>query len=358
MNGLPFQLPDLSTAIVAGELSPRLANGGDYTPLEDFVEMVKALPDESREVFHLAINGQVIADPMEDYLSHPFVSSSQLKAALTSPRHFKKSREEKKEGKQARHFELGTFIHEAILEPERFAKVVVEPKAGRNNLDGLNTLVEFYAGLVGVSEVGGGVKMAELKEQLESLIAEAKQQGYEVVSAADKEVIDAIRESIVEYGGGLIPRIMRHAQMETSMYYNDTEHGIGVRIRPDGIVLDENLGANIVVSVKTTNAQNLNLFMRDCTKYRYALAEGMYLEVASRATGRKFTGTLMIMAQTVAPYNVAAIYWSLDDLNKGLEEYHRAIPIAKRVLETGEAPGFEVLAEDGNIGIIESFITH
>lgn len=351
----PFVILDLANATVVEELSPQLANGGDYTPLDVFVELVKKLPEQTKQVYHLAINGNVIADPMEHYLSHPYVSSSQLKAALSSPRHFKKSREPK-EDKRTRHFELGTFTHEAILEPERFDKVVVEPKAGRNTIEGLTELVNFYARLIGKDIAVAGAKMTMLRETLDSLIAEAKQQGYEAVSAADMEVIQAIKDSLAEYGGGIIPRIMRHAQTETSMYYNDREHGLGVRIRPDGILLEENLGTNIIISVKTTSVQSVNLFMRDCIKHRYALAEGMYIDVATKATGRKFTGTLMIMAQTVEPYNVAAIYWSLDDLNAGLADYYRAIPIAKSVLETNEAPGFEILAEDDNLGIIESFI--
>lgn len=353
----PFPIIDLASVTVGGELLPQLANGGDYTPLDKFVELVRALPENRKLVHPLAINGNVIADPMECYLSHPYVSSSQLKAALSSPRHFKKSREPK-EDKRARHFELGTFTHEAILEPERFDKVVVEPKAGRNTIEGLTELVNFYARLIGKDIAIVGAKMTMLRETLDSLIAEAKQQGYEVVSAADMEVIQAIKDSLAEYGGGIIPRIMRHAQTETSMYYNDREHGLGVRIRPDGILLEENLGTNIIISVKTTSAQSVNLFMRDCIKHRYALAEGMYIDVATKATGRKFTGTLMIMAQTVEPYNVAAIYWSLDDLNAGLADYYRAIPIAKSVLETNEAPGFEILAEDDNLGIIESFINN
>lgn len=353
----PFPIIDLTSATVGGELLPQLANGGDYTPLDKFVELVRALPENRKLVHHLAINGNVIADPMECYLSHPYVSSSQLKAALSSPRHFKKSREPK-EDKRARHFELGTFTHEAILEPERFDKVVVEPKAGRNTIEGLTELVNFYARLIGKDIAIVGAKMTMLRETLDSLIAEAKQQGYEAVSAADMEVIQAIKDSLAEYGGGIIPRIMRHAQTETSMYYNDREHGLGVRIRPDGILLEENLGTNIIISVKTTSAQSVNLFMRDCIKHRYALAEGMYIDVATKATGRKFTGTLMIMAQTVEPYNVAAIYWSLDDLNAGLADYYRAIPIAKSVLETNEAPGFEILAENDNLGIFESFINN
>lgn len=352
-----FPIPDLSTATVADDLGSRLANGGEYTSLDTFAELVRALPDTTREVYHLAINGNVMQDPMECYLSHPFVSSSQLKAALNSPRHFLASRKPKEE-KQARHFELGTFIHEAILEPARFDKVVVEPKAGRNTIQGMAELVKFYAEITSQESIVIGNKMDAMRKQVEELAAEATAQGFEVVSAADMAVIEQIRESIAEYGGGIIPRIMRHAQTETSMYYNDRELGLGVRIRPDGILLDENLGANVVVSVKTTSAQNLNLFMRDCVKHRYALAEGMYLDVATKATGRKFSGTLMIMAQTVEPYNVAAIYWSIDDLNAGLADYYRAIPIAREVLTTGNAPGYEMLAEEEHLGIIESFITN
>lgn len=352
-----FPIPDLSTATVADDLGSRLANGGEYTSLDTFAELVRALPDTTRDVYHLAINGHVIQDPMECYLSSPMVSSSQLKSALNSPRHFAASRNPK-EGKQARHFELGTFTHEAILEPSRFDKVVVEPKAGRNTIQGMAELVKFYAEITSQEGVVIGNKMDALRKQVEELAAEATAQGIEVVSATDMAVIEQIRTSINEYGGGIIPRIMRHAQTETSMYYRDREEGIDLRIRPDGILLDENLGANVIVSVKTTSTQNLNLFMRDCIKHRYGLAEAMYLDVATKATGRKFSGTLMIMAQTVEPYNVAAIYWSLSDLNAGFADYFRAMPIAKQVLATGIAPGYEVMAEDNHLGIIESYINN
>lgn len=351
----PFKVFDLSTASVGSEMLPRLANGIEYLPLHNFVELLKAIP-ESVEPRTLSMGASVVADPMECYLSSEYVASSQLKQALNSERHFLLSREPNEDEERANHFELGTFIHEAILEPARFEMVKVEPSAKRNTIEGLRTLVDFYASLVGGEMSPDGDKKDKLTARLEALTKDVRSRGIEVVTAANYEVIKAIRKSITEYADGVIPRIMSIAQVETSMYLADEEHDLNVRIRPDGILSEENFGANVIISVKTTSSGSLTAFMRDCVKHRYALAEGMYLEVASKVTGRNFGGTLMIMAQTVKPYNVAAIYWTREDLDAGIEEYHRAIPIAREVLLTGKARGYEALAADGDLGIIESFL--
>ena len=49
---VPFAILDLANATVGEELSPQLANGGDYTPLDDFVELIKKLPEQTKQVHH------------------------------------------------------------------------------------------------------------------------------------------------------------------------------------------------------------------------------------------------------------------------------------------------------------------
>ena len=52
-------------ATVADDFGAQLANGGEYTSIDKFAELVSTLSDETKEVYHLAINGHVIQDPME-----------------------------------------------------------------------------------------------------------------------------------------------------------------------------------------------------------------------------------------------------------------------------------------------------
>lgn len=126
-----------------------------------------------------------------------------------------------------------------------------------------------------------------------------------------------------------------------------------MKIRPDGLLLEENFGVNAILSVKTTNATSVEAFMRDCAKYRYELAEGMYLKVAGEITGREFTATLMVMAQTVLPFQVAVFYWDAEDLQVGKYKYAQALDIVKQCRAADTWPGFDAKAEEGAHGIIQ-----
>ena len=198
-----------------------------------------------------------------------------------------------------------------------FAKVRVLPDANRSTREGLYDLVRFYGDTLGLpwGYDLDAMKIQGLRGVLRDL--EIARRGYRATRSSGRRIglsIDVIRASYMTYGDGILPRLMRHAKVETSMYGRDAATGLPVKIRPDGIILSESLGVNLIVSVKTTSATSVETFLRDCAKYRYELAEGMYLDVASEITGRPFSGTLMIMAQTVMPYQIAAIYWDAGGL--------------------------------------------
>ena len=107
------------------------------------------------------------------------------------------------------------------------------------------------------------------------------------------------------------------------------KRGLNVRVRPDYFNVEENIGVNAVISFKTTRADDLGKFYYDCAKLKYELSEGMYQEVMSSVTGRNFNVTIMIMLQTVEPYDVAVLFWSPDDLANGKYKYRYALSIVK-----------------------------
>ena len=79
----------------------------------------------------------------------------------------------------------------------------------------------------------------------------------------------------------------------------------------------------------------------------------MYLEVAEAATGRPFTATIMIVVQTVPPFAVAALVWDGEDLEIGKYKYHQSLLTVSDCIESGKYPGFDVYAEQGNMGFID-----
>lgn len=341
----------------AVELSPLQFDRAEYTPFEEFIMRLSSLPEKPQRVrnYALSIHGRVANDRMENYLKHEGESSSLLKEALKSPRHYLVARNMEITPRNTDHFELGTFAHMAILEPTRFERVIVEPKASRGQIAGVCSLIEFYSDLLAIPQTAifSTMKLGELRDLLASLEMEADARGYTAIPADYASIIRAMKVSFNTYGGGILPRIMRHVKTETSMYGRDASTGLRVKIRPDGLLLEENFGMNAILSVKTTSATSVEAFMRDCAKFRYELAEGMYLKVASEITGRRFTGTVMIMAQTVMPYQVAVFYWDAEDLQIGKYKYAQALDIVSQCRAANHWPGFDAKAEAGSYGIIQ-----
>lgn len=353
-----FQTYDLSGATVAGEeLCPLQFDRAEYTPFEEFIHRLDNLPEKPRRVYNyaLSVNGRVANDRMETYLKAAGESSSLLKEALKSPRHYLIARNEEIARPDGKHFELGTFAHEAILEPRRFEQVVVKPKADRGTIRGCVELIRFFSDLLNISqvEIDPSWKLPTLKGMAADMEAQSEKAGYTLIDRTYYDIIRAMKVSFNTYGGGILPRIMPYVKTETSMYGSDASTGLKVKIRPDGMLLEENFGVNAILSVKTTNATSVEAFMRDCAKYRYELAEGMYLKVAGEITGREFTATLMVMAQTVLPYQVAVFYWDAEDLQVGKYKYAQALDIVKQCRETDTWPGFDGKAEEGAHGIIQ-----
>ncbi len=357
-------LPDLESAEVGEEIKrylgyPSLDEMLDFINSRDEDDILQLTPEE------LSVNGIVRSEPMEDYLAKKAVSNSACKEALKTPLHYYYyvNQTLPKENKKA--FELGTFAHLAFLEPKLFDQVIVEPKFSRGKLDGVKALIKFYhETLVSAKQKGDintedfakayvvsdAAKMDEQKECLEDLISLCP---YEVISEDHKIIIDVLKRNYYTYGGGIIPKLLKGALVETSMYGCDPNTGLDVKIRPDGLQFAENIGVDAIISFKTTASDNIQKFVYDTAKYKYELGEGMYQETASDITGREFKTTIMIMLQTVAPYLPAVFFWDPDDIENGKYKFHNAMSIIKDCTEKGSFPGFDASAENGHSGIIK-----
>ena len=329
----------------------------EYTPFEQLLEHIRQLPDRPDRVpvKRLNVNGRVVSDSMERYLSHAGESSSLLKEALKSPRHYLIARTSELKSKNTHHFDFGTFVHSAILEPSKFSKVRVLPQASKTTASGCRRLIRYYWELLGIQGNAdlSDQKIGALRVQIDTLHTAAKEAGYTFIKEDDAKIVDVIRIAYKTYGGGILPKLMQYVKAETSMYGTDPDTGMKVKIRPDGMLLEENFGINAILSIKTTSASSVQAFYNECAKYRYELSEGMYLKVASEITGRPFTATLTWMIQNTAPFQIAVIFWDAEDLQIGKYKYAQALDIVKRCKASGSWPGFDALAEEGAFGIIQ-----
>lgn len=354
----------------------------DYTrPFKDYAtpaELSSFLGTRERS-YHvytdsLRKNGIVIKESMEKYLaSKDYISSGALKEALKSPQHLYymlvSGWKDKLEAYQRtkNHFNLGNFIHQAILEPRKFKRVVVEPGFRQTTKDGIKSLISFWEEKMDEAKgensalckerikdevVKGGFdldKMNGLRLYYESLKAAS---GFEAIGEENYLIVSIMYSNYKRYADGMLFELLKHSKRETSIYYQDPLYGIPQRIRPDAMQFEENLGADTIISVKSTHAESIGHFSYHTAKYCYELTEGMYLEVASAVTGRDFRSTVMIMVQTVPPFGIAVFVWDAEDLEVGKYKYRQALQTVAECREKGKYPGYDAYAEAGHMGFI------
>ncbi len=350
---------------------------GEYPTAQDIADFIKTR-SKTQHIYtkDLQKGGVAVQDAMEKYLADESYSSGQLKAAIKTPLHlyFEREDEARRELEKLQdksHFALGTYLHECMLEPTKFSRVVVEPKASRAKNSDLDRLIEFWEGVIEsreecylkgvdtspqeVLDYANGVvpdttKMGDKKAYLSILI---ECSGCQSISAKDKIIIDLVKRNYMAYGGGIIPALLKHSKREISLYSIDPNTGLPVKNRPDALQFKENIGADAVISVKSTSCETLSHFYYQSAKLNYELSEGMYQENASRVTGRDFNTTIMIMLQTVAPFGVGVMVWSGEDIEIGKYKYHQALDTAFQCEQSGTYPTYEAFAEEGNFGLID-----
>lgn len=373
-------LSALANANERGELNPTI----DYTrpigeyPTAKFIADFIKTREGTEHVYtkSLNVNGKAVQDDMSKYLENSSYSSGQFKAALKTPLHlfFEREDEARRELdklQDKKHFQLGNFLHECMLEPTKFSRVTVEPEANRASNDGLETLIKFWEGVLETqencflygelvttqdvldfanTEVPDTTKRDHKKAYL-AIIQEAS--GVTAITDQHKIIVDVVKRNYLDYGDGIIPKLLKHSKREISLYANEINTGLDVKVRPDAMQFAENIGENAIISVKSTSCESLSHFYYHTAKFNYELSEGMYQEVASQVTGRDFNTTIMIMLQTVAPYGVAVMVWNGEDIEIGKYKYHQALQTAYECELSGEYPTYDAFSEEGNLGLID-----
>lgn len=347
----------------------------DDNKLTDIITHLTMNWDETQNIptKSLNVNGKVVQDSMDTYLSQKgYYSSSALKEVMKSPFHLKYYLDEgmKEEidrfKKESPSFELGTFIHEAILEPTKFNRMIAAPSHAKNKLDEMDKGIQWWQDTILNEEGKETLDNLELKLNLaleKGKVDESKLTGKKFIysfyerntglSVIPEEyfaICKIIKSWYFNYGNGVIPRLLKHSKREVSVY-DDQNFMIPLRIRPDAMLFEENVGRNVILSVKSTRSPYPRKFFMDYASFEYPLSDAMYNEVASKVTGRNFDTTLCVMVQNTAPYGVGLFMIKQEDLETAKYKFHHAMSTVKECEETGLYPGFEALAERGNMGI-------
>ncbi|MDR0429629.1 MAG: PD-(D/E)XK nuclease-like domain-containing protein [Tannerellaceae bacterium] len=328
---------------------------GEYPPLDSMLSFIRANKDAEPveiDIEALSVNGTCVKDEMSEYLNTRRISSGNLKEALKTPLSFLFDYEQRFEQEDKECFQIGTFCHLAFLEPELFDRVVVAPSINLVTKDGIIELINFYQTLNGETKsiFGAEWKMQDLKERLAELKAACK---YKIIKPEQKVIIDTLKFHYNTYGGGILRKLFKGAVSEVSVYGNCPETGLELKCRPDALNVAENIGVNAIISLKTTRAESIGKFIYDAAKFKYEVSEGHYQQLISHVTGRKFNATIMVILQTVPPYQPAVLWWTPDSIEVGKYKANIAKSIIKECYEKKMFPGFDAKAPAGNCGIYE-----
>lgn len=250
--------------------------------------------------------------PANEYHAWPAASSSGLHILATqTPAHLRHYLDTCG-GESSESQELGTLVHLAVLEPEKFtAGVIAAPVCDRRTKLGKETWEAFQSEHSSKWAVNRDL-FGQVVEMRDSIMAHP----------TAREMFEG--KGISEASGVWV------------------EDGMTCKFRTDRLTMLGGWG--VVADLKTTRDAARRQFERSIFQYGYYIQGAHYLAgceaVAPQVAGSQHRRYMFVCIENVAPYCVAV--YELDDyaIEEGEIQRKRALAIWRKCQETGEWPGY------------------
>jgi hypothetical protein len=256
--------------------------------------------------------------PMEDYLARPEYDNHRIGTALKSLKRLKWDMEHTNTSAITKSLRLGTLIHMAILEPEKFNQFVrVLPEGNKTTVEWKKAVVEQYSELE--------LKSTLKPNELESAIKEAYPD-LELVANDEYLLCMGLKKSAYTHLGSLLNR---EKMTEFVILCTHIETGLRVKIRPDLWIPSLGYG----IDIKTTTDASPSEFIKDIYKYKYYRSFALYSDVLKDMYGLK---KYSIWAQEKEPPYEYAFYEVDEELFlTGRLQYIEGLKKIAKAEETG-----------------------
>jgi exodeoxyribonuclease VIII len=249
--------------------------------------------------------------PNNTYHSGPGISKSGLDKIHRCPAWFRHCLDNPPE--QTAAMRLGSAVHTAVLEPEKFdAEFVVAPVVDKRTKKGKEQWAEF---------------------------CEASA-GKDVLTGQEGETIQRIRDAVFAHPAARAC-LQVPGQAEKSVFWRDSATDELCKCRPDWWRND-----GIIVDLKTTRDAAPESFSKSAYQYRYHVQAGYYMDGLELATGERPRGFVFIAVETAPPYLVS-VYAADDQMVLfGQVQYRKDLDLYAQCKAKNMWPGFpeEVLS--------------
>lgn len=266
------------------------------------------------------IKPEFVKDTFEEYLGKKdHVSASDIKNFLKSPRYYYYERNEKVEKATGRHFNIGSGLHEIILEPHLFkTNYIVAPKFDLRTKIGKEAKEKF--------ELTSGGKTILFEDEM--------------------EMIRMISENALKNNS--LVELMKDSHREVSCYTTDETTGLKIRLRPDILSATK----STIVDIKSCLDSSARKFKSDVFTYSYSLSASYYCDFIGREN------YIFAACSKTAPYEVA-LYGLNDEMyDYGREQYRMGLDLMKFCQDNNYWPSyneFELLKECYALGSLDNY---
>ena len=229
------------------------------------------------------------------------VGKSDLDMIAKSPLHWKQAVREETPAMR-----IGSAVHCAVLEPERFATdYAVAPDGDKRSKAGKEAFAEF----------------------------EAAHAGKPIISMADWALCEEIQHAVRMHPGAAA--LLQAGQPEVSALWNDAEFNVGCRARYDWLTPD-----GLLIDLKTTQDASPAGFAKSCATFRYHVQAAWYLDAYQKAAGDLPLGFIFIAVEKTPPYAVALYELDAEAVDLGRALARRDLARYANAREFGVWPGY------------------
>ena len=249
----------------------------------------------------------------EQYHASEGISSSGLKLFARSPAHYyaaylDPNRQPRKETPA---FELGSLIHSAVLEPEKyFAQFYPLPRKLDRRLKDDKLEAEFHEG-----------KAAEM--------------GMKVITAEQHQTCERIVEAVHNSPAGSF-LFGQAGLVEQSFYWQDWQHGVLCKARPDKLLPQY----ATILDLKSTTSAAKSDFARHAYNFEYHISAAFYMRGVEAVTGEAVKSFVFFPFEKEPPYACAFYEPDAQMLQAANNRIDTILANYAECLRTGEWPGY------------------